>query len=103
MKEYRLQCDERIRLDRGVAGSIVFCREGILWVTQTGTPGDRLLRAGEAFSSNRAGRIVIGALEDSVCSVAVQPAAPERSPIVLLQALGRMLRRVERAGRRLWA
>ena len=103
MREHRLRRDEGMRLDGNAAGRVIACREGILWVTQTGSPGDRLLRAGEAFSSNRPGRIVIGALEDSVCSVTGQQTAPELSPIVILRAIGRMLRRVERVGRRLWA
>ena len=103
MREHRLRRDEGMRIDGNSAGRVIACREGILWVTQTGNPGDHLLRAGEAFSSNRPGRIVIGALEDSVCSVAGKNTTPDLSPFVILQAFGRMLRRVERVGRRLWA
>jgi len=103
MKEYRLRRDEWIRLDGDTAGRDVSCREGILWLTQTGNPGDHLLRTGEAFSSDRPGRLVIGALADSVFTVAEKRAssilcAPETLP----QSLRRMARWADVARRRLW-
>jgi hypothetical protein len=80
----------------------VCCREGVLWITRTGTPGDHLLRAGGVFSSDRPGRIVIGALADSAFSVAEGKTAPALSAGVLLQALRRIIRRTAEAGRCLW-
>ncbi len=65
----RLCRDEMIRLDGDVAGRVISCRKGILWLTQTGTPGDHLIRAGEAFSIGRGGVVLISALEDSVYAV----------------------------------
>jgi len=65
----RLGRDEMIRLDGDVAGRVVSCREGILWLTQAGTPGDHLVRAGESFSIDRTGLVLISALMDSVCAV----------------------------------
>ena len=58
-----------IRLDGDVAGRVISCRKGILWLTQTGTPGDHLIRAGEAFSIDGAGVVLISALEESVYTV----------------------------------
>ena len=62
---HRLCRDEMIRLDGDVAGRVISCRKGILWLTQAGTPGDHLIRAGEAFSIDRPGMVLISALEDS--------------------------------------
>ncbi len=64
-----LRRDELIRLDGNVAGRIISCREGVLWLTQTGNPGDHLIRAGEAFSIGHRGVALISALEDSVFAV----------------------------------
>ena len=66
---HRLCRDELIRLDGDVAGRVVSCRKGVLWLTQTGTPGDHLIRAGEAFPIDRPGVVLISALEDSVYAV----------------------------------
>ena len=46
----RLCRNELIRLDGDAAGRVVSCRKGILWLTQTGNPGDHLIRASEAFA-----------------------------------------------------
>ena len=73
---HRLRRDELIRLDEDVAGRVVSCREGILWLTQTDNPGDRLIQAGEAISIDRPGVLLISALEDSVCAVAGRSHAP---------------------------
>ena len=68
-KTLTLGRNEFIRLDGKVAGTVVSCREGILWLTQTGSPGDHMIRAGEVFSIGHAGMTLISALEDSVCTV----------------------------------
>jgi hypothetical protein len=103
MREHTLRRDEGMRLDGNAAGRVVSCREGILWVTQTGTPGDHLLRAGETFSSDRPGRLVVGALADSIFTVAEVTSAPALSPGMFSQVLQRMIRRAGVARRRLWA
>jgi len=100
---YRLRRNERIRLDGDMDGRVISCRKGILWLTQTGNPGDYLVRTGESFSSDQPGRIVIGALEDSVCFVAGKKTAQGIPSGVILRALRQMLRRGESAGRGLWA
>ncbi len=104
MKEYRLRRDEWIRLDGDSAGRAVSCREGILWLTQTGNPGDHLLRAGESYAGDGPGRFVIGALSDSVFTVAEKKASSILfAQEMLLQSLRRMARWADMALRRLWA
>ncbi len=98
-----LRRDELVRLDGNVAGRVISCREGVLWLTQTGNPGDHLIRQGEAFSIERPGRIVIGALADSVCTVAGQKTGSGFAAGMLMQAIRRWIRRVDGAGRSLWA
>lgn len=103
MREHTLRRDEGMRLRGNAAGRSVSCREGILWVTQTGNPGDHLLRAGETFSSERPGRLVVGALADSIFTVADVRSAPAPSSGMLPQVLRRLIRRAVAARRRLWA
>lgn len=66
---HRLCRDELTRLDGDVAGRVISCSKGVLWLTQEGTPGDHLIRAGEAFPIDRRGLVLISALEDSVYAV----------------------------------
>jgi hypothetical protein len=66
---HKLCREELIRLDGDVAGRVVSCRKGVLWLTQAGTPGDHLIRAGEAFPIDRPGLVLISALMDSVYAV----------------------------------
>lgn len=89
---HRLGRDELIRLDRDVAGRVISCREGILWLTQTDNPGDHLLQAGKAISIDRPGVVLISALEDSVYAVAGRNHPPS-SVRSLKQALRRMAHR----------
>jgi len=94
-KEHRLRRDERIRLDGNAAGRVISCREGVLWLTQTGNPGDHLIRVGEAFSIDRPGLVLISALEDSFCTVAQERRDPPCSGGHFIQAIRRMARRFE--------
>ena len=66
---HRLCPDAMIRLEGDVAGRVISCSKGILWLTQTGNPGDHLIRAGEAFSVAQPGVVLISALEDSAYTV----------------------------------
>jgi hypothetical protein len=94
-KEHRLRRDERIRLDGNAAGRVISCRKGVLWLTQTGTPGDHLIRAGEAFSIDRPGLVLISALEDSACVVSDRKSNPLRSAWCVKPAFCKMARRFE--------
>ena len=94
-KEHRLRRDERIRLEGNVAGRLISCREGVLWLTQTGNPGDHLIRAGEAFSVDHPGLILISALEDSACVVSGRKSKPLRSVWCVKPAFCKMVRRFE--------
>ena len=91
----RLCRDELIRLDGNVGGRVISCRKGVLWLTQTGTPGDHLLRAGEAFSIDRPGVVLISALEASVFAVSEGKSAPLFSAWSFMPAVWRMARWVE--------
>jgi hypothetical protein len=99
-KEHRLCRDDRIRLDGDCSGRVISCREGVLWLTQTGNPGDHLIRAGESFSIDRPGVAVISALEDSVCDVSDRKSNPLSSVWHFKPALGKMARRFEGALRK---
>ncbi len=96
-ESHRLRCNELIRLDGNVAGCVISCGEGILWLTQTGNPGDHLIRAGEALRIGQSGVVLITALEDSVFSVAGVKRRPLYSVRYFKQALRRMAHRVEAA------
>ena len=101
-QEYRLRRNERIRLNGDEKGRVISCGEGILWLTQTGNPGDHLLRAGETFSGSGPGRLVIGALADSVFTVAEGGASPSLFAGVLPQAVRQAVGLIAVARRRLW-
>jgi hypothetical protein len=96
----RLRRDELIRLDGDVAGRVISCREGILWLTQAGTPGDHLIQAGEAFSIDHPGVVLISALEDSVCAMVDGKSKLRFSAWSFAPALRRMTRRFEGALRK---
>jgi hypothetical protein len=87
--------DELIRLDNDVAGRVIACRKGVLWLTQTGTPGDHLIRAGEAFSIDRPGVVLISALAASVFAVSEGKSPPLFSAGSFMPAVWRMARWVE--------
>jgi hypothetical protein len=91
---HTLRRDEVIRLEGDVTAKVISCRVGILWLTQTGTPGDHLIQAGEVFSIDHPGVVLISALENSVCAVAGRSHAP-CSVWFLKQALWRWARGVE--------
>ncbi len=94
---HRLRWNELIRLDDNVAGCVISCGEGILWLTQTGNPGDHLIRAGEALMIGQSGVVLISALEDSVFSVAGAKRHSLYSARYFKQALRKMAYRVEAA------
>jgi hypothetical protein len=94
-KEHRLRRDERIRLDGNAAGRVISCREGVLWLTQTGNPGDHLIRVGEAFSVEHPGLVLISALEDSACVVSDGKSIPLRPVRCVKPIFWKMARRFE--------
>lgn len=94
-KEHRLRRDERIRLDGNAAGRVISCREGVLWLTQTGNPGDHLIRAGESFSVGHPGLVLISALEDSTYVVSDRKSHPLCSAWYFKPSLWKMARRFE--------
>jgi hypothetical protein len=95
--------DEMIRLDRDVAGRVVSCRKGILWLTQTDAPGDHLIRAGEAFLIDRPGLILISALEESLYTVSGARRNLPGTAWPFMPAIRRMAHRFETARKSLLA
>ena len=99
----RLCRDEMIRLDGDVAGRVISCRKGILWLTQAGSPGDHLIRAGEAFSIDHSGVVLISALEDSAYAVSGARRNLPGTAWPFMTAIRRMARRFEAAKKSLLA
>lgn len=99
----RLCRDAMIRLDGDVMGTVVSCRKGVLWLTQTGNPGDHLIRAGEAFSIDGPGAVLVSALEDSAYAVSGGTGHLLGSERSFMPALRRMARLFETAKRSLLA
>ncbi len=100
---HRLCREEMIRLDRDVAGRVVSCRKGVLWLTQTGTPGDHLIQAGEDFSIDQPGMVLISALEESSCAISGGKGDLLGSEWSFLPALRRMVSRFKAARKGLLA
>jgi len=46
-------------------GSEIVCLEGVLWITLDGDIRDHILAAGEKFTANRKGKVVLQALKNS--------------------------------------
>ena len=46
-------------------GSEIRCLEGVLWITQDGDIKDHILSAGEKYTANRKGKVVLQALKKS--------------------------------------
>jgi hypothetical protein len=98
----RLRRDDVIRLYGENAGKVISCREGVLWLTQTGNPGDHLIHAGEAFSTGRPGRILIGALEDSLFVISVRASEAASFSWSFMPAILRMAHRIKVVRKSLW-
>ncbi|HSH90916.1 MAG TPA: DUF2917 domain-containing protein [Ramlibacter sp.] len=58
------------------AGLTFDCKEGSVWVTVDGDEHDYILEAGESFSTQEHGRVVVYAFEPA--RVAIAPPAPSR-------------------------
>ena len=100
---HRLCRDELTRLEGEVAGRVILCRKGVLWLTQTGKPGDHLIQAGEAFPIDRRGLVLISALEESLYTVSGGRCNLLGTTWPFLSALRRMARRFEAAKKKLFA
>ncbi len=99
----RLCRDEMIRLDGDVAGRVILCRKGILWLTQAGAPGDHLIRAGECFAVDRPGVVLVSALEESLCTLSGRRRILLAAEWSFLSVFVRMARRFEAARKSLLA
>ena len=60
-------------------GTVIFCKKGIVWVTQTNDAEDHILYPGDEFASNRRGKVVVQAMRDSAVRIrASQPGQASR-------------------------
>jgi hypothetical protein len=50
-------------------GTVIFCKKGIVWVTQTNDLEDHILYPGDKFVSDRRGKVVIQAMRDSAVRI----------------------------------
>ncbi len=62
-----LRAREIERLNNVIAGDVIVCTRGVLWVTQKGDPEDYLLKEGERFVAKRLGLVVIQTFDDPAC------------------------------------
>jgi hypothetical protein len=96
-KTHSLFKDELIRLEGDIAGRVISCRKGILWLTQTGNPGDHLILAGEDFSIDQPGAVLVSALEESLYTVSGGRRNLPAAARPFLSAIARMSRRIKTA------
>jgi len=48
---------------KGLSGSRVLCTEGVLWLTTEDDLDDHILEAGQSFTANRPGKLVMSSLD----------------------------------------
>jgi hypothetical protein len=64
-----LKKNDLISLKSSRSGQSICCVDGMLWVTQQGDCGDRILNAGEKLCTNLPGLVIVQALNDSQLTV----------------------------------
>jgi hypothetical protein len=47
----------------------IVCEKGVLWLTQTGNPGDFILMPGDQFAGRKHGKVIIEALHDAIMRI----------------------------------
>jgi len=47
----------------------IVCEKGILWLTQSGDPGDYILMPGDQFAGRKHGKVLIEALHDAILRI----------------------------------
>ena len=62
LDERRLTSGSVERLPAMLAGDVLLCTCGLLWITQAGDPEDYLLRKGASFIAGRNGLVVVQAI-----------------------------------------
>jgi hypothetical protein len=60
---------EILAIRAGIHRRVIACCAGALWITQEGDPVDYRIVAGEEFTAERRGKIVVQALEASVMTL----------------------------------
>ena len=47
----------------------IVCEKGILWLTQSGDPGDYILMPGDQFAGRKHGKVLVEALQDAILRI----------------------------------
>lgn len=68
----RLRGGELFGLRTRKPGKVISCRAGVLWLTQQGDSADYLIRAGEDFTVNRTGLVLISALAEAEFEISAE-------------------------------
>jgi hypothetical protein len=50
-------------------GTVIFCKKGIVWVTQSNDVEDHVLYPGDEFVSDRRGKVIVQAMRDSAVRI----------------------------------
>jgi hypothetical protein len=50
-------------------GTVIFCKKGIVWVTQSNDVEDHILYPGEEFVSDRRGKVLIQAMREAAVRI----------------------------------
>ncbi len=53
---------ELLKLEFGQPGARVLCTSGTLWLTQPGDPHDHIIKAGQSFTPNQCGIVLVQGL-----------------------------------------
>jgi hypothetical protein len=80
--EIDLEGVELLKLEFGQPGARVLCTTGTLWVTQQNDPHDHLLKAGQSFTLNRQGIILVQGLpcgKARILMTGIEPLAHKRN------------------------
>ncbi len=47
----------------------IVCEKGVLWLTQSGNPGDFILMPGDQFAGRKHGKVIVEALRDAIMRI----------------------------------
>ena len=61
----RMQQRDFQRIDAARPGSILFCDNGVLWVTQSGDNRDYVLMPGQELAVSKRGKVLVEAMRDA--------------------------------------
>ena len=66
-----LDAEQMVAIDKPASNLLIEVRSGSVWLTQAGCTQDVVLRAGDAFTPQGDGKLIVTALETSSVKIAV--------------------------------